>query len=135
MALGAVLVLALAILDGEPYRGVVGSVLGIGGASLVAWGWSARRRRGEAIRRTLQRRTLRLAHMRGGRLTATEVASELDLSIAAAERILFSLDDGFRVRSDVTDEGLLVFEFTEIRARRAVPPVGGGRGIKEGDRA
>jgi hypothetical protein len=38
MALGAVLVLALAILDGEPYLGVVGSVLGIGGASLVAGG-------------------------------------------------------------------------------------------------
>ena len=55
-------------------------------------------------------------------MTATDVASELDVSIAAAERILFSLDDGFRVRSEVTDEGLIVFDFSEIRTPRPLAP-------------
>jgi hypothetical protein len=45
------------------------------------------------------------------------VAAGLEVTLATAERVLFSLDDGFRVCSDVTDEGLLVFDFPEIRAR------------------
>ena len=41
----------------------------------------------------------------------------LDLSLEAAEKILIGMDDGFRVRSDVTDDGVIVYEFPEIRHR------------------
>lgn len=36
----------------------------------------------------------------------------------ATERVLTGIDDGFRVRSDVTDEGILLFEFPEVRHRQ-----------------
>ncbi|MND00243.1 hypothetical protein D3C83_187860 [compost metagenome] len=46
---------------------------------------------------------------------ATDAATELHLTLPAAERVLFSMDDGYRVRSEITGEGLLVFEFPELR--------------------
>jgi len=115
LALVALLVLGGGIVEGELPLVVFSAFLGAGGAASFAWGWRALQERREALLRHLQRRVLHLAHERGGRLTATDVASELDLSLAGGERVLLSLDDGFRVRSDVTDEGLLVFDFPEIR--------------------
>jgi len=115
LALLAFLLLGVGVVEGEAGL-IVGSLfLGLTGAGAFAWGWNGRQERRETLLRSLERRTLRLARSRGGRLTATEVASELGLSIGAAEGVLFSLDDGFRVRSEVTDEGLLLFEFPELR--------------------
>jgi hypothetical protein len=44
----------------------------------------------------------------------TEVASDLNLALPAAEKILESMDDGFRVRSDISRDGVLFYEFPEI---------------------
>jgi hypothetical protein len=116
-------------------RGAIaaGSSLGLGGTGMFFWGWRALQARRAAIGQALERRVLQLATRRGGSLTVTEVAAELDLSLPAAERILTGMDDGFRVLSEVTDEGILVFEFPEIRHRRLGPsdpspePHSGGR--------
>jgi hypothetical protein len=117
MALLALLLLGLGIVGGDLGMVAVSTVSGAGGAATFAWGWKALQQRREAVLRRLQRKVLHLARERGGRLTATDVASELDLSLSGGERVLLSLDDGFRVRSDVTEEGLLVFDFPEIRLR------------------
>ena len=65
----------------------------------------------------LQRRVLLFATEREGTLTVTEVAASLDLSLLAAEEVLDSMDDGLRVRSEVTNEGIIVYEFPELRRR------------------
>lgn len=136
LALVASLLLGLGIVSSEGVLAVVSAVSGLAGASFFAWGWRSLQRRREAILHQFQRSVLRLAHTRGGQLTATDVASELDLSLRAAERVLLSLDDGFRVRSDVTDEGLLVFEFPEIRyqlkAGRASDGLAGRPSLSQG---
>ena len=47
----------------------------------------------------------------------TEVAAALAWPIRRAEKVLHSLDDGWRVNSEVTDEGVIVYEFRELLAR------------------
>lgn len=136
LALTSVLFLGLGLSAGEAVLGVFSLVFGLMGAASFGWGWSSRQRRREAILREMQGKVLQLARVQGGTLTATDVASELDLTLNGAERVLLSLDDGFRVRSDVTDEGLLVFEFPEIRwsgnqaseRGRLDPPLSSGSG-------
>lgn len=130
IALTALLMLGGGILEGELSLIVASAVFGAGGAASFAWGWRAQQQRRAALLRDLQRRVLRLAHDQGGRLTATDVASTLDLSLSGAERVLLSLDDGFRVRSDVTDEGLLVFDFPEIRLRGESDRALGGESVE-----
>ena len=85
---------------------------------MFLWGSQALRERRQALRGALERRVLQLATQRGGTLTVTDVAASLDLSLGAAERILIGMDDGFRVRSEISEEGLLIFEFPEARHRR-----------------
>lgn len=118
LALVAMLLVGLGLVELEAISIVVGSVLGAAGAGSFAWGWRSLQERRAALRHALERRVLHLATVRGGTLTATEVASHLDLSLTAAEGVLIGMDDGFRVRSEVTDEGVLVFEFPELRHRR-----------------
>jgi hypothetical protein len=96
---------------------VVGGVLGAGGSLGFYWGWYAQQERRKAVMQGLQRRVLQLATAKGGTLTVTEVATELDLSMPAAEKILMALDDGFRVRSEISKEGILYYEFPEVRHR------------------
>jgi hypothetical protein len=66
----------------------------------------------------IQRQILRLASARGGTLTVTEVAADLNISLPAAEKILTSMDDGFRVRSDISDEGVIYYGFPGLRHRK-----------------
>ncbi len=122
LALFSVLFLGLGLVQGEAGAAILSLFLGLSGAATFGWGWSARQRRREAILRRMQGRVLQLARVRRGTLTATDVASELDLSLDGAERVLLSLDDGLRVRSDVTHDGILVFEFPEIRWGTSLPP-------------
>ena len=68
--------------------------------------------RGAEIERQLA--VLRLADSGDGSLTATEVATRLGWSIETALEALRSLDDGVRVTSTVTDEGIILFEFMEL---------------------
>ena len=100
----------------------VGSVVGGGGSLTFYWGWQALQNRRNAIMQGLQKKILKLASAKGGTLTVTEVASDLNLALPAAEKILESMDDGFRVRSDISSEGVLYYEFPEIVYRRELGP-------------
>jgi predicted RNA-binding Zn-ribbon protein involved in translation (DUF1610 family) len=101
---------------------VVGGVVGAAGSLSFYWGWTGQQERRKAIMQGLQRSILRLATARGGTLTVTEVAAELNLSLPAAEKILTSMDDGFRVRSEISKEGILYYEFPEVRHRKELGP-------------
>lgn len=57
---------------------------------------------------------LRLADSGDGSVTATEVATRLGWPIETALATLRSLDDGVRVTSTVTDDGIILFEFLEL---------------------
>jgi len=127
---GAILMATLMILMGivefEMAAIAVGGVMGAGGSMTFLWGWKALQDRRKAIMRGMERKVLRLARARKGVLTVTDVAAELDLSLEAAEKILIEMDDGFRIRSDVTDEGIIVYEFPEVQHRRSLPGPGFG---------
>lgn len=73
-----------------------------------------REERRVALLVALQQPVLRLAGERSGRLTVTEVASSLNWPLRRAEKVLNSLEDGLRVASDVTSEGVIVYEFREL---------------------
>lgn len=113
----AVLLLSLGLIDLNPVLMAVGGAVGLGGAATFWWGWRALEDRREAIMAGFQREVLILASQRDGTLTVTEVAADLDLSLEAAEKVLISMDDGFRVRSEITREGVLLYEFPEIQHR------------------
>lgn len=120
LVLLALFLVGMGIVEAELGAVVTGGLLGASGALSFGWGWKAQQRRRQDLLQRMQRQVIRLARQRGGILTATDVAGEMDLSLPAAERVLLSLDDGFRVTSDVTKEGILVFEFRELR-RGTVP--------------
>ncbi len=122
LGLLGLLLIGLGIVQLTPEAAIVGGVIGLSGAASFGWGWRAQQGRRQALLQRMQREVIRVARIRGGTLTATEVAAELDISLPAAERVLLSLDDGFRVTSDVTDDGILVFDFREIR----LPPPAAG---------
>jgi hypothetical protein len=86
------------------------------------WGWSGLQERRKAIMHRIQRKILRLAAAKGGTLTVTEVAADLNLGLPAAEKILTSMDDGFRVRSEISDAGVIYYEFPEILHRKELGP-------------
>ena len=117
-ALMALLFLGIGIAEAEGVAVVFSLVFGAAGAVAFASSVKARQARRAAVMRRAQAQVLDLARAQGGILPAPEVASRLDLSLEGAERVLLSLDDGFRIRSEVTKEGLLVFEFPEILWRR-----------------
>jgi len=118
MVLVAAFPIVAGIVEYEVAAVAVGGVLGAVGTGTYFWGWRALQDRRVALTNALERRVLQLATHHGGTLMVTEVAAELDLSLPAAERVLTGMDDGFRVRSDVTDEGILLFEFPEVRHRQ-----------------
>lgn len=105
-------------------EGAVGELLATGaffggtGSLTFWWGQRSLQERRKAILTGMQRQVLRLATRTRGRLTVTEVAAELNLSMDAAENILNELDDGFRVRSEVTEDGVIIYEFPEVIHRR-----------------
>lgn len=113
----AVLLLSLGLVDLDATLVAVGGVVGAAGGATFWWGWRALESRREAIMQSFQREVLMLASRRAGTLTVTEVAASLDLSLEAAEKVLISMDDGFRVRSEITREGVLLYEFPEIQHR------------------
>jgi len=122
LALVATLLVLVGIVEGELAAMAVGSVLGAAGSLSYYWGWRGLQDRRSAVLEGVQRRVLQLATSRGGTLTVTEVAAALDLSIAGAEKVLTEMDDGFRVRSEISPEGILYYEFPEVRLRRELPP-------------
>jgi hypothetical protein len=128
--LGTILVLiaSLLILVGfvefEMAAVAVGSVMGAAGSLAFYWGWSGQQDRRKAIVQRIQRKILRLAAAKGGTLTVSEVATDLNLAIPAAEKILTSMDDDLRVRSVISEEGVIIYEFPELRHRKELSPGG-----------
>jgi len=120
--LGATLLVLVGFMEAELAAVIVGSVMGAGGSLTFYWGWSGLQERRKAIMQRIQRKILRLAAAKGGTLTVTEVAADLNLGLPAAEKILTSMDDGFRVRSEISDAGVIYYEFPEILHRRQLGP-------------
>jgi hypothetical protein len=60
----------------------------------------------------------RLARRLGGILTVSDLIVESGVSVATAESSLERLVDGLRVRIDVTDHGIVRYEFHEFLNRR-----------------
>lgn len=114
MVLFASLMVLMGFVEWEMAMVAFGSVTGGAGSLTFYWGWQGLQERRKAIMHGLQRKILKLASMRGGTLTVTEVAADLNLALPAAEKILESMDDGFRVRSDISPDGVLYYEFPEI---------------------
>jgi hypothetical protein len=107
--------LTAGIAGGEGGPLVFGLLAGGGGAALLRGEKTERERRREAILESLQLPVLQLAGRKAGRLTVTDVATEMGWPMVRAEKVLNSLDDGLRVMSDITDDGVIVYDFVEIR--------------------
>jgi uncharacterized membrane protein YphA (DoxX/SURF4 family) len=118
MVLLASLMVLIGFVEWELAAVAVGSVIGAGGSMAFYWGWKGLQDRRNAVMQGLQKKILRLATIKEGTLTVTEVAAEMNLSLPAAEKILTSMDDGFRVRSEISKDGVLYYEFPEVRHRR-----------------
>jgi hypothetical protein len=114
LGLASVFLVTLGIVEAEFVVVILGILAALGAAGLHRGANAARERRREALLSALQLSVLRLAGERQGRLTVTEVAAALSWPMRRAEKVLNSLDDGWRVNSVVTDEGLIVYEFVEL---------------------
>ena len=114
LVLFASLMVLIGFVEWEMAAVAFGSVLGASGSAMFYWGWQGLQDRRKAIMQGLERKILKLAGMRGGKLTVTEVAADMNLPIVTAEKILTSMDDGFRIRSEISKEGVLYYEFPEL---------------------
>lgn len=110
----AAMLMMIAFGEGEPAPFVIGVMAAGGGGLLWRKANSAREERREKLLMQLQQPVLRLASQRSGVLTVTDVAAELGWPMPRAEKVLNSLEDGLRVASSVTDEGVIVYEFREL---------------------
>ncbi len=68
-------------------------------------------------RRSLDSRVFRLAHRNGGRVTVSQVVMETGMSLEQTEAYMDQLCDGIRVRMEVSDGGLVTYEFPELTDR------------------
>lgn len=118
----ATIMVVVGIVEAEAVAIGVGSVIGATGTGAFWWGLKGLNERRKALMQRLQRKVLRLATHRGGTLTVTEVASDMNLSLPAAEKVLVSMDDGFRVRSEISKDGVLYYEFPEVLHRGELGP-------------
>lgn len=120
----AMVVVGLAASEIAPL--VIAGIAATGGIALQKSASEERQKRREALLSALQLPVLQLAGRKGGQLTVTEVAAELGWTMKRAEKVLQSLDDGLRVTSDVTNEGVIVYDFPELT--RASGRLSEGRG-------
>lgn len=110
----AFFLLAVGIAELELVPAIVGMAAAGGGALLYRAARTEREERRAALISRLQLPVLRLAAEQDGRLTVTEVAAHLGWTLSRAEKVLESLEDGMRVSSEVTDAGVIVYEFREL---------------------
>jgi hypothetical protein len=110
----AAIFLVAAVAELEVVALLLGAVTGAGGYLLYQSAEREREDRRRALLAWLQLPVLQLAERNHGILTVTQVSAQLGWPLPRAEKVLQSLDDGFRVNSEVTDEGLIVYEFREI---------------------
>jgi hypothetical protein len=114
MFLASTALLLVGIVESEAALVLFASFAAMAGAALHLWSRQDRDRRRAALVSSLQLPVLKLAAGSKGRLTVTQVAAELGWPLHRAEKVLQSLDDGLRVDSEVTDEGVIVYEFREL---------------------
>jgi ribosomal protein S27AE len=110
----AVIMIIGAIVSAELAPALFAAAAGAGGWMLQRSANQAREERRAALLSELQLQVLQLAREYQGRLTVTEVAGAMGWPLRRAEKVLHSLDDGLRVNSEVTDEGVIVYEFLEV---------------------
>ena len=118
LVLMATIMIVVGIVEGVVPAIIVGSVVGATGTGSFWWGLRGLNERRKVLMQRLQQKVLHLATERGGNLTVTEVAADLNLSLPAAEKVLIAMDDGFRVRSEISKEGVLYYEFPEVKHRK-----------------
>jgi hypothetical protein len=96
-----------------------------GGIALVAGHFGGRtrlaRRRDELRQQTIESEILRLAGQRGGRLTAVEVASDMAIAPEAAGAALDSLVMRELAELEITESGMLVYAFHDVRKLHEKP--------------
>ncbi len=116
--------LAALLAGGGAVQGDVGQMAA--GVGAAAGGYvmqrnlrQARERRRQMLLESLVPTVLRLAAQHGGHLTVSDVAAGLGWTLPRATKVLQHLDDGIRVDSRVTDEGMIVYEFRELIGRGA----------------
>lgn len=63
----------------------------------------------------LELRVLKLARLRGGRLTAASTAAELAIPVAEADAKLTDIAKAGHANVDVSDEGAVVYDFPALR--------------------
>jgi len=78
---------------------------------------SERRTRDAGVRSS-QREIMQLAQVSGGLLTVSDVVLATGFSMKQAEEILNAMVDGFRVKMEVTESGIVHYEFTELIGNR-----------------
>ena len=105
---------ALAFLVGVGIPGAAGTVLltqhyGGGGGKRLAGS------REELKRKTQEAELLRMAGEHGGRLTVVEIVRDLAMGQAEAEGMLRSLVERGTAEVEVTDRGLLVYSFPDVK--------------------
>ena len=91
----------------------------VGGSWLLARHFGAGRRigrrRDELRRDTLEAEILKMAARHGGRITVVEVAGELAVPTGTAEELLNELMRRELAEIEITDSGLLVYAFHDLR--------------------
>ncbi len=65
-----------------------------------------------------QAQLFKLAQRLGGRLTVSDIVIETGLGVEEAERFIEAMVDNSHVRMDIDDNGMVVYDFPEIIARR-----------------
>ena len=118
----AAILATVGIVNGLPGPLLVAAIAAGAGLLLHRHVETEREARRAALISSLQLPVLKLAAEHGGRLTVTEVATSLGWTLPRAEKVLDSLEDGYRVSSEVTDEGLIVYEFRELMFANPEPP-------------
>jgi hypothetical protein len=56
----------------------------------------------------------KLAYKLGGRITVSDIVVETGLEVEEAEELIESMVDNQRVRMEVQDDGLVIYEFPEL---------------------
>lgn len=103
-----------AMIENKPPGLVFALLAGSAGIGLYQWGKASLERRRRALHNRTEGQVLRLAAQKGGRITVTDLATALGSSVAEAEALLSTMEDGFRVRSEVSSAGVVYYEFPEI---------------------
>lgn len=69
---------------------------------------------GERAEQSMRVKVYQLAYKLEGRVTVSDIVVETGLEVEEAEELIQSMVDNQRVRMEVRDDGLVIYEFPEI---------------------